>query len=338
MRSAHRFLRAQPRAVALALLAALLQAALAACGTAGARPAHQLTLGLTYIPNIQFAPFYIADALGYYKDAGLNVTLRHHGFNESEFAAIAGGQENAIFAGGDEVMQARAQGQPLVYVAQIYTSYPVTLIVPADSAIQSVADLKGHSVGIPGEYGATYIGLLSLLHSAGLSKSDVNIQDIGFTQAAALLGHKVDAVMGYVNNEPVLLKQAGFSYRTFPVTQPLISNGLAAMQSELAAHGDDIRALVRATLRGVQYAIAHPQDAVNIAKSKYVATLNDPAQAAQALAVLQATLPLWQQPASGAGSIDAAHWQAMGTFLKSQGLLASDADVAKGFSNAYLPA
>jgi NitT/TauT family transport system substrate-binding protein len=225
----------------------------------------------------------------------------------------------------------------LVYVAQVYTSYPVTLIVPADSPIQSVADLKGHSVGIPGKYGATYIGLLSLLQGAGLSASDVNIQNIGFTQAAALLGHKVDAVMGYINNETIQLQQAGFAYRTFPVTQPLISNGIAALQSELSAHGADIKALVAATLRGMEYVVAHPQDAVNITKSSYVPTLSDSKQAAEALAVLQATIPLWKESAKGAGYVDPSQWQAMGTFLKSQGQLPADADVTKGFSDAYLP-
>lgn len=331
-----------PRARLLASggLLCLLIATLAACGATGSGAAsgtrHHLVLGLTYIPDIQFAPFYAADALGYYKEAGLDVELRHHGFNESEFAAISTGKEDAIFAGGDETLQARAQGVPLVYVAQVFTQYPVALVVPAGSPIHTASDLRGHTVGIPGEYGATYIGLLSLLHNAGLAKSDVTIQSIGFTQTAALLGHKVDAVMGYINNEPVQLQRANFAYRTIPVTQPLISNGLAALESELSAHGDDIRALVKATLRGVQYVQDHPEEAVTLSK-KYVTTLNDPDKAAQALAVLKATLPLWKQ-GSRPGYDDPAAWQSMESFLRSQqGQLAKDVDATKAFSNDYLP-
>ncbi len=332
----HRSTRPFPIRVALATLPALLiLAGLAACGTGASKSLHHLTIGLTYIPNIQFAPFYVADDLGYYKDAGLDVTLRHHGLSESEFAAISSGQENAIFAGGDEVMQARAQGTPLVYVAQVYTSYPVALIVPADSSITSVADLKGHSVGIPGKYGATYIGLLSLLAGAGLSASDVNLQTIGFTQVSALLGHKVDAVMGYINNEAVQLQASNFAIRSFPVTQPLISNGIAAMQSELDTHGADIKALIQATLRGLAYVDAHPQEAVTITKGKYVPTIDNATNTAQALAVLQATIPLWKQPAQ-AGAIVGDQWQAMGAFLKSEGLLAPNADTTKGYSDAFL--
>src|SRR5262249_55069662 len=172
---------------------------------------------------------------------------------------------------------------------------------------------------IPGEFGATYIGLLSLLQDAGLSKSEVKLQSIGFTQAEALLAHRVDAVMGYLNNEPIQLQKAGFAVRTFPVSQPLISNGLAAMESELSAHADDVRALVQATLRGVRYALGHPLEAVTISK-KYVPTINTAAKEADALAVLQATLPLWQL-SSRAGYNDPAAWQSMETFLRSQGLL-----------------
>src|SRR4051794_15767237 len=90
---------------------------LAGCGASA--ESNSLTVGLTYIPNIQFAPFYVAEALGYYKAAGLNVTLRHHGANEDEFGALISGKEDLIFAGGDETLQVRAQGQDIVYVAQV---------------------------------------------------------------------------------------------------------------------------------------------------------------------------------------------------------------------------
>ena len=326
------------RLAALLLLAALALASLSACQRdAATAKLHHVTLGLTYIPDIQFAPFYAAEQLGYYRAAGLDVTLRHHGFTEGEFDAIRAGHEDAIFAGGDETLQARAQGIPLTYVATVYTRYPVTLIVPASSPIQTAADLRGHSIGIPGFYGATYIGLLAILQSAGLSKSDVNIQAIGFTQAAALKGHKVDAVMGYINNEPVQLQKAGLAIRTISVAQPLVSDGLAALDGELKAHPDDIRALVKATLQGVQYVVAHPAQAVEMSK-QYVPGLDDPAKAANARAVLDATLPLWQTAAgTKQGYSDPYAWQAMESFLESQGQVKQPVDVSSAFSNTYLP-
>lgn len=335
---------ARPAALGSAFVSFLL-IALAGCGSTGAATGGgstqptSLTVGLTYVPNIQFAPFYVAEQLGYYKDAGLNVTLRHHNFGEDEFAAIAAGRENVIFAGGDEVLQARAKGLPLVYVANIFTQYPVALIVPDNSSIHSVADLRGHTIGVPGAYGATYIGLLGLLHSAGLSTSDVKIQSIGYTQVPALIGHKVDAVMGYVNNEPIQFQKASFAVRTFPASQaqPLISNGLAAQESELKAQPAAIRALIAATLKGLDYTIAHPQEAVQLSE-KYVPGLSDPATAASALQVLNATIPVMQPNASKPGYNDPAAWQSMATFLQQVGQLNGQVDVTKTYSNSYLAA
>ncbi|HEX6818159.1 MAG TPA: ABC transporter substrate-binding protein [Ktedonobacterales bacterium] len=323
---------------ALGLLALVVPLAGCGAGSSSSGSLTPLTIGLTYVPNIQFAPFYVARELGYYKDAGLDVTLHHHTASEDEFGALVAGQENAIFAGGDEGLQARAQGPQLVYITQVYTKYPIALIVPADSPIHSAADLRGHSIGVPGKYGETYIGLLALLKGAGLSQSDVNIQSIGFTQVQALMGHKVDAVMGYFNNEPILFQQQGFAVHTLEVTsgQPLVSDGILAMQSELQAHPDTIKALVAATLRGLNYTLAHPQDAVNLSKT-YVPTLDDPTQAASALTVLNATLPLWQQTGPKSGYTDPAAWQSMASFLQAQGQLGGTVDAAQSVSNAYLP-
>ncbi len=326
-----------------ALLAALVAVLLAGCGTGTGSNAsqHHLTVGLTYIPNIQFAPFYVAQELGYYKDAGLDVTLRHHQFSEGEFDAIAAGKEDAVFGGGDEMLQARDHKIPLVYIANVYAKYPVALMVPANSPIKTAADLRGHTIGIPGQYGETYFGLLALLQSAGLKDSDVTMQLIGFTQVAALLGNKVDAVMGYLNNEAIQFQQANFAVRTLALSDvvqplPLVSNGLGALKSELDAHPDDIKALVAATMRGVQYTIAHPQDALNISK-KYVAGLDDSKNAANALAVLQATLPMWQATATSSGHNDPNTWQAMSAFMLQYQLISAQIDASQAFSNEYLP-
>lgn len=324
----------QVRRVAPATPLAQRQAALPA---PAATTLPHVTLGLTYIPDIQFAPFYVAAAKGFYRDAGIDVTF-HHGIETNEFAAIASGQEDAIFAGGDEMLEARAaSGLPLVDVATVFQKYPVALVMPADSPIHSVADLCGRTIGIPGHFGATYTGLLALLHSGGISAKDVTIQDIGFTQVAALLGHKVDAVMDYSNNGPVQLQRQGFAVRTLEVwkVQPLVSNGLVVLESTLRDHPDYVRALVSATLRGVRYTMDHPEEAVSLSAA-YVSDLGQPGQAAQALAVLQATIPLWRS-AGKLGYNDPGSWQSMMNFLQGAGLLQGKTDVTTAYTNDYLP-
>ena len=104
--------------------------ALGACssGTAsksktGAQP---LTIGLTYTPNIQFAPFYLAQANKQYADS---VKLRHHGAQEGLFDALSAGSEDLVIAGADEAAVACSNGSNLVVVGGYYHSYAVCIMV-----------------------------------------------------------------------------------------------------------------------------------------------------------------------------------------------------------------
>ncbi|GMA31283.1 ABC transporter substrate-binding protein [Litorihabitans aurantiacus] len=174
--------------------------------TDGAAP---VTLGLTYVPDIQFAPFYVAEANGYYDEAGLDVELRHHGANEGLFTAVEQGQEDVVVASGDEVLAQRAGGGDLAQIATLYGRSPVALLVPEDSDVTGPADLAGLRIGVAGEFGSTWLGLLEILDAGGLTTDDAVVTSIGFTQTTALLSGEVDAVMGYVNGDAVRLAAAG---------------------------------------------------------------------------------------------------------------------------------
>ncbi|WP_413454308.1 ABC transporter substrate-binding protein [Georgenia phoenicis] len=318
------------RLTALVLTAAA-TLALAACAdpaetpdTAGTSEAGELVIGLTYTPDVQFAPFYVAEARGYYEDAGVEVSLRHHGASESLFGALESGEEDLVVAGGDEMLQARSAGVPVVNVATLYEEYPVVLIVPADSDITSAADLAGHSVGIPGPFGETYFGLLALLSEAGLSEDDVAVEHIGFTQQAALSAGHVDAVMGFANNDAVQFAQAGVDVRTIPLGDvPLVGIGIGA-NDDIADDGATA-AVVEATMRGVRDVVEDPAAAVDVA-AEHVPGLADPAAREAALATVEATVPLY---GSAAGTSDPARWEAMATFMAEQGLLEGEVDPAE---------
>ncbi len=297
----------------------------------GGKTVTDVTIGLGYIPDIQFAPFYVAQAKGYYSQAGLNVTF-NHGIVTDLVGSMVAGRNTFVFASGDEELTARSKGVQAVNVATIFQRYPVCLIVPADSPIRTLADLKGHSVGVPGPYGATYVGLLGLLYHEHLSVNDIRLQSIGFTQVAALLGHKVDAVMGYSNNEPLQLRRQGFPVRTFEVSdyQPLISNGIVTLQTTLRQQPQMVRAFVQATLRGLREVIANPEEALQLSKS-YVPGLD----LVKAREVLQATIPVWR----GNGHLgynDPATWQATATFMTALKLIPAVPDVSAAYTNQFV--
>jgi NitT/TauT family transport system substrate-binding protein len=325
----HRFTFVLPFFLVLSLL-------LAACGgsqatgTPSSTPTglSNISIGLGYIPDIQFAPFYVAQSKGYYREAGLNVTF-HHGIVNDLIGSMVLGKDTFVFASGDEVLVARSKKLKVIDVSTIFQKYPVSLIVPANSPIKTLADLKGRTIGEPGPYGATHIGLLALLYQAHLTPNDVRIQAIGFTQVAALLGRRVDAVMGYSNNEPLQLRKQGFAVRTFNVSdyQPLISNGIITTEDTYRNRPQLVQNFVKATLRGLQYVIANPADAVQISTS-YVPGMDT----AKAMAVLQATIPLWQ----GNGRLgynDSATWQSMEQFLVAQNIIPSGEDFSTAYTN-----
>ncbi|MFC4555130.1 ABC transporter substrate-binding protein [Georgenia faecalis] len=319
--------RPAARALTAALLALL---ALTGCAEqpAPAAPsapsdAPDVTIGLTYTPDVQFAPFYVALEAGYYADAGVDVTLRHHGASESLFGALAAGEEQLVVAGGDEMVQARAEGVPVVGVATLYQRYPVVLLVPAGSDIETAADLAGRRVGVPGPFGETYFGLLAVLDGAGLSTADVDVAHIGYTQQAALAAGHVDAVMGFANNDAVQFARAGIDVRAIPLPEdvPLVGIGIGAREDTLAADRDAVAAVVEATLRGVADVVADPEAAVAVA-AEHVPGLAGAEQRAAALATLEATTELYQADGVAPGASDPARWERMVAFLEAQGLLA----------------
>lgn len=342
--SRHRHLAAAALAPALLALAACTaqpaaQDAATTAATGGGADAAQMTIGLTYTPDIQFAPFYVAAEKGYYEEAGLDVTLRHHGANEGLFTAVAGGQEDVVVAGGDEMLQARSQDVPLLDVATLYQEYPVALIVPADSPIESAADLEGRSVGVPGPFGETWFGLVALLRGAGLTEDDVTVEHIGFTQQAALTAGHVDAVMGYVNNDAVRFAAAGQDVRSIPVTEgevPLVGIGLGVLDSTAQERPEDVAAMVEATLRGVADVVEDPQEAVELSVG-YVPDLGREDRQAEALATLEATVPLYGE-GDAIGAQSPQTWEAMAVLMEENGLLDAAVDPAEAWTDEFLPA
>ncbi|QLQ15172.1 MAG: ABC transporter substrate-binding protein [Micropruina sp.] len=290
------------------------------------------TIGLTYIPNVQFAPFYVAETKGLFAGVGATVKLRHHGTSEGLFNAIAAGQEDFVIAGGDEMLQARASGSDLVAIAAYYHSYPVAILVKDASPITTLADLKGRKLGVPGRYGESWFGALVALKTAGLTEKDVTIVEIGYTQQAALGTGKVDAVVGFVNNDQVQFELAGTKMRAIAIADgipPLVPIVLATTRAYLTAHPDVAAKVADAMLAGVEQVVADPAGAVTTSAS-YVPSLKQKA----ARATLDATVKLWTTGSGGvSGKLDAAQWAQMATFLHEAGITDTVVDTAPAVSN-----
>lgn len=305
--------------------------------TTPATPLPTVTLGLSYIPNVQFAPCYLAEADGLLAQVPATVALRHHGATEGLFNALTSGAEQLLVAAGSEAMQARAEAVDVIAVAAYYRAFPVEVMVLGDSPIRSLADLEGRSLGVPGRYGESWLAAQVALETAGLTESDVTITEVGFTQVAALTTRKVDAVIGFRTNELVQLTAAGANPRTLPVapgTIPLVSTCLLTTAAFARANPDVVRAVVAAVKGGIEAAAADPGRAVDVS----AATIPGWTEAARpnAEAVLAATLDLMAL-ADGRfdPALDAGQWTAMAGFLDEADLIARPVSATDAFTNAF---
>lgn len=307
---------------------------LAACGEAGAgvdtrtategpeTTSSHVTIGLTYVPNIQFAPWYVAEEAGYFDEEGVDVELRHHGQDEDLFGALGRGVEQVVVAGGDELLQARSQGVDVVDFATVYQDYPVRIIVPEDSPIRQLSDLRGATIGTPGRYGQTWFGLLAALEQAGLKEDDVTISEIGFTQQTALSTGHVDAVVGFINNDVPQFRATGLRVRALeqePV--PLVGIGMGAAHDLVDDAPAALAGITAAVRRATADIVADPQIAIDAARQQIPGTLT-PEQEDVMRATLEATVPLYGDVGAEWGRPDPAAWEAMADFMEAQGLLA----------------
>jgi NitT/TauT family transport system substrate-binding protein len=307
---------------------------LAACG---AKPSGGLThvrLPLGYIPDIQFAPLYVAVQKGYFRDAGIQVDFDYS--METDITALVGADQVQFgVVSGEQVLLARAQGLPVVYVAAWYQQYPVSVVAKSSLGLHTLQDLRGKTIGLPGTYGANYIGLRALLNAGGLSESDVKLDSIGYTQVEALATGRDQAVSVYTNNEPLQLRTQGYNLTELRVADyiQLASNGLITNEKTLSGNPDLVRRMVKAFLHGLADTIADPAAASETSKAyvENLASLNPIVQKQK----LATSIDLWKTERLGYSQPKA--WESMQAVLLDMGLLSQPLELSKAFTNDFLP-
>src|SRR5690349_9618219 len=294
----------------------------------------KIRLPMGYIPNIQFAPLYVAIEKGYFREAGIDLEFDYK-FETDGVALVGAGDLPFAVVSGEQVPLARAQGLPVTYVAAWYQESPVSIVAKSELGILIPQDLKGKKIGLPGLFGATYVGLRALLFEAKMSESDVTLDSIGFNQVELLASGEQDIIVGYTANEPIQLRAQGIPVTEIRVADylQLASNGILASEKVISEDPDLVRAFVGAFLKGLADTIANPEEAFQLSEA-HIPNFAD-LDADVQKQMLETSIEQWQ--AERLGYSDPQAWENMQNVLLEAGLITEKMDLSKAFTNEFIP-
>ncbi len=318
------------------VITVLLMSGVPAACTAFKPQPDKVTVQLSWFHSVEFAGFYVADQKGYYADENLAVTLKPGGADILPSQEVVDGKADIGVTGGDQLLIARSQGQPLKAIAAIFRQSPVALMALADSGIKTPQDMVGKRIGVisPAYDNNNDIQLLAMLKQAGIDQSKVKLVVTEDYSVGSLTSGAMDVYSGFAMNEAVDAKLRGLNVNLILPQDygvSIYANVLFANQKTLDERSDVVQRFVRATFKGYQYAIEHPDEAGDLAL-KYDNTLD----AAFQRASMQAEIPLIDTGDVPIGTMDSPVWQNTNDILLQQGLLKSSVDTSMVFTNKFV--
>ncbi len=227
-----------------------------------AQAADKLTLLLDWFVNPDHAPLYVAEARGYFRDAGLEVEMIAPADPNDPPKLVAAGKADLAISYQPQLHVQVDQGLPLVRIGTLVATPLNSLVVLADGPIRSIADLKGRKVGY--SVGGFEDAILkAMLEKAGLGLDDIELINVNFSLSPSLVSGQVDAVIGaYRNFELNQMDIVGKPGRAFYVEE----EGVPPYDELIVvAHRDRLddsryRRFLTALERGVQYLVNRPRE------------------------------------------------------------------------------
>ena len=301
----------------LALLRRLIVgASLALAASHPAVALEAVSLQLKWKHQFQFAGYYQALAQGFYRDAGLDVTIREGGPGIDVSEAVAGGKADFGVCTAS-ILRDWAAGRRLVVLAAIFQRSPAVILVARRADISSVSDLRGRTLmDTPGSdeiaamltrEGVNYQSMLRVPHEG-------NPRD--------LLAGRADAMIAYSTNEPFVLEQLGAAYRTFAPAAfgiDFYGDNLCTSEAEVKAHPDRVAAFRAASLKGWAYALANREATVDLIIRSY----SNKSREALLFEAEHTEALVGRDPAR-IGEQDPARWRSIAATYRQLGLLTDD--------------
>lgn len=293
-----------------------------------------VTLAMGFVPNVQFASFYVAKSKGYFAEEGIDLQF-DYGMENDLVQLVAANELQFAIASGDQVILGRSAGLPVRYVMQWYSRFPVG-ITSLDLDLSDPKVLEGKKVGIPGLFGASYVGWLGFTYASDVDKDAVKLETVGFNQVATLTEGQIDAAVVYATNEPLQLKEQGYDPSTIYVADyiDLVANGIITNEKTIDEQPELVAGMVRASLRGLADTIDDPDEAFDIVIEEFVPEAGGENAQLQR-AILQETLKFWRTDGQ-LGSSDPAAWKTSVDFMSSADMIDEAPAVDSLYTNEFV--
>ncbi len=231
-------------------------------------PSTPITVQLKWKHQFQFAGFYAAVEKGFYQEAGFDVTLKEADYMTNPIEEVLSGRADYGVA-NSELMLYRMNGEPVTVLAALIQHSPIVLMSLKRSNILSPQDLIGKKLMYPdGHYGANTLGIL---FKEGIDQTQVKSIPLSFNINDLIEG-KVDAMVGYITDQPYLLKTKNIEYNLIhPRSYGIDFYGDTLFTSEIQVNKapEEVAKFRSATLKGWEYAVDHPRETIDVILSQY---------------------------------------------------------------------
>jgi NitT/TauT family transport system substrate-binding protein len=285
-------------------------------------------------PNAGFAA---AFGEGFYKKAGLDVTITQGNGSGNTAQLVASGRAQLAYADAVPVSQLIAKGAPMRIVSTIYQSNPNEVTALQKSGVKSLKDLVGKKVGMPA--GSSQAPMMPLfLRANGLKESDMVMVNMPIaSMVPALLQGQVDAILGSMDAYQIQLEQQGAKLDNFPFADygvPTVSTSIFASNTFIKDNPDVLRKFIAASLQGWSFALDNPEKTIKHVKAIFP-DVNEKLAAAELAAI---TTLFCSGGAKFLGKAEDAHWAQTQKLLSEVKLLPEGQDPKSYYSNDFLPA
>ncbi|MCB2187713.1 MAG: PAS domain S-box protein [Deltaproteobacteria bacterium] len=282
-----------------------------------------VTVQLRWLHQFQFAGYYAALEKGYYREAGLAVTLQEGGPGRDPIEEVLSGRAQ-FGAASNELLLARLQGKPVKVLAVIFQQSPSILLARRTLGITSPQDMQDRRVMmLPGLGDAE---LLAMFQKEGISLDKIHRLPTSFHIDDLITG-KTDVFNAYLTNEPYYMEQKGMPYTIIrPSTYGIHFYGDAVFTSEkeAALHPALVKAFLAATLKGWSYAMEHPEEIIGVILTKYPTKKTRDHLRYEALAMRELLEPEMIEM----GHMNPGRWQHMADTLARLGMAPQNYDLA----------